>query len=100
MYPWHCFTINSSGSECDHRCETRNAEPDIETNRSSQTCRNPRVDRYGPGFRPPRVSESGFWTGLELNRPVVLSKFGLLAGYPDLLVTLLSPPVHSAHFGI
>jgi len=62
--------INSSISECDHKYETRNAKLEIGTDGSSQTWRNPRVDGYGSGFGPPRVSMSGFWTVLEPNRPV------------------------------
>jgi len=69
-YLWRYFTINSSISECDHKCETQNVEPEIGTNGSSLTRLNPRVDGYGSRFGPPRVSGSGFWTGLEPNRPV------------------------------
>jgi len=59
--------INSSISECDHQCETRNAETEIGTDGSSQTRRNPQVDGYGSGLGPPRVNGSGFWMGLEPN---------------------------------
>jgi hypothetical protein len=69
-YHGQYFTINSRVSECDHECETRNAEPEIGTDGSSQTRRNPRVDGYGSGFGPPRVCGSGFWPVLEPNRPV------------------------------
>jgi len=69
-YQCQYFMINSSISECDHKCETWNAEPEIGTNRSSQTRLNPRVDRYGSGFGSPQVSGSGFWSSLEPNRPV------------------------------
>ena len=69
-YQCQHLTISSSISECDHKCETRNTEPEIGPDGSSQTRRNPRVDGYGSGFGPPRVSGSGFWPGLEPNRPV------------------------------
>ena len=44
--PYQCqyFTINSSISECYHKCGTQNAELEIVTNESSQTHQNPRVD--------------------------------------------------------
>jgi len=57
-------------SECDHQYETRNTDPEIGTDGSSHTRRNPRVDGYGSGFGPPIVSGSGFWTVLEPNRPI------------------------------
>ena len=50
--------------------KTWNTEPKIGTNGSSQTRQNPRVDRYGSGFGPPRHCGSGFWTVLEPNRTV------------------------------
>jgi len=50
--------------------KTRNAEPDIGTDGSNLTRQNQRVDGYGSGFGPPRLSRSGFWTVLEPNRPV------------------------------
>ena len=64
------FTISSSISECDHKCETRNAEPEIGPHGSIQTRRNPRLEGYRSGCGPPRVSGSGFCPGLEPNRPV------------------------------
>jgi len=70
MYQGQYFTIISGISKCDHKCETRNAEPEIGTDGSRQTRRNLRVDGYGSGFGPPSVCRSGFWTVLELNRPV------------------------------
>jgi len=50
--------------------KTRNAEPDIGTDGSSQTRQNPQVDWYGSRLGLPRLSGSGFWMVLELNRPV------------------------------
>ena len=103
-YHGQYFTINSHISECDHKCETRNAEPEIGTDGSSLTRRNPQVDGYGSGFGPPRVCGSGFWPVLEPNRhvfavqtrtagglprPVANTKPGPLAGYPDPLLTLV-----------
>jgi hypothetical protein len=69
-YQCQYFMIISSISECNQKCETRNAEPEIGTGRSIQTRQHPRVDGYRSRFCPPRVSGSGFWMGLELNRPV------------------------------
>jgi len=69
-YQCQYFTISSSISECNHKCETRNTEPEIGTDGSSQTRRNPWVNGYGSRFGPARVSGSGFWTGLEPNQPV------------------------------
>jgi len=82
-YQCQYFTINSSISECDHKYETRNAEPEIGTDRSSKTRRNPRVDGYGSGFGPPRISGSGFWTVLELNRPVFAGQTRIAGGLPE-----------------
>ena len=73
---------SSSISECDDKCETRNAEPEIGTDGSSQTRRNLRVDGYGSGFAPPRVSMLGFWTGLEPNRPVFPFQTRTASGLP------------------
>jgi hypothetical protein len=70
--PMSIFTINSSISERDHKCETRNAVPEIGTDGSSQPRRNPPVDGYGSQFGPPRGSESVFWIGLEPTRPVFM----------------------------
>jgi len=82
MYQSRYFTINSTISECDHKCETWNADPEIGTDGSSQTRRNPRVDRYGTGFGLTRVSGSGFWTGLEPNQPVFAVQTRTAGGLP------------------
>jgi hypothetical protein len=82
QYPGQYFTIIISISECDHKCETRNAEPEIVTDGSSQTRRNPRVDVYGSGFCPPSVCGSGFWTVLELNWPVFEVQTRTAGGLP------------------
>jgi len=81
-YHGQYFTINSRISECDHKCETRNAEPEIGTDGSSQTRRNPRVDGYGSGFGPPRVCGSGFWPVLEPNQPVFAVQTRTAGGLP------------------
>ena len=47
--------------------KTQNAEQEIGPDGSSQTRRNPRVDRSGAGFWPPWSSRPGFWTVLEPN---------------------------------
>jgi len=70
-YRCHYFPINSHRSECDHYCKTQSTELEIGTCWSGQIRRNLQVDGYGSGFGPPRVSVLGFWTGLELNRPVI-----------------------------
>jgi len=85
MYQCQYFTIDSSISEYDHKCETRNTEPEIGTDGSSQTWRNPRVDGNGSRFGPPRVSGSGFWTGLEPNRPVFAVQTRTAGGLPGLV---------------
>jgi len=76
------FTISSSISECDHKCETRNAEPEIGPDGSSQTRRNSQVDGYGPWFGLPRVSRSGSWPGLEPNRPSLVVQSRTAGGLP------------------
>jgi hypothetical protein len=82
QYQCQYFKINSSISACEHKCETRNAEPEIGTDRSSQTRRNTWVDRYGSEFGLPRVSRSGCWPGLELNRPVFAVQTQTAGGLP------------------
>ena len=69
-YQCQYFRINSGISECDLKCETRNAELEIGTDMLSQTQRNPRVDGYGSGFGMARVCGVGFWMGLEPNPSV------------------------------
>jgi hypothetical protein len=64
------------------KCETRNTELQIGTDGSSQPQGNQRVDDYGSGFGPPRVSGSGFWTGLELNQPGFAVKTRYTGGLP------------------
>jgi len=81
-YHGQYFTINSHISECDHKCETRNAEPEIGSDGSGQTRRNPRVDGYGSGFGPPRVCGSGFWPVLEPNRPIFAVQTQTAGGLP------------------
>ena len=85
MNLWRYFTINSNISECDHKCETRNAEPEIGTNGSSQTRQNPWVEGYRSGFGPPRVSGSDFWTGLEPYLPIFTVQTWTAGGLPGLV---------------
>jgi len=63
--------------------KTRNAELDIGTDGSSQTWQNPRVYGYGSGFGLPILSGSGFWTGLEPNRPVFAGQTLTAGGLPE-----------------
>ena len=63
--------INSSISECDYKCETGNAEPEIGSDKSSQTRRDQHVVGYGAGFETLRASRLRFWNGFELNRPIL-----------------------------
>ena len=81
-YQCQCFTTNSSISECDNTCETRNPEPEIWIDESSQTWLNPQVDGYGLAFGLPIVSRSGFWTRLEPNRPVFAVQTRTTGGWP------------------
>jgi len=81
-YQCQYFTISSSLSECDNKCEPRNAEPEIGPDGYSQTRRNPRVDGYRSGFGPPRVRGSGFWPGLERNWPVFAVQTRTAGGLP------------------
>jgi hypothetical protein len=75
-------------SECDHNCETRNAEPEKGTDGSGQLQPNLWVSRYGSGLGLQRVRGSAFWPGLEPYGPICRSKPELLAGYPDRLLTI------------
>jgi len=61
---------------------TRNTEPVIWTDGSSQTPQNPRVDGYGSGFGLPRRCGSGFWTVLEPNWTVFPVRTRTAGGYP------------------
>jgi len=61
------LTNNGSISECRHKCESQNADLEIGIDGSSETRRDPLIDGYRSRVCPPRVSMSGFWTGLELN---------------------------------
>jgi hypothetical protein len=80
--PCQYFTINSGISECEQKCETRPAEPEIGPNRACQTRQNPGVDRYGSGIGAPRVNWSCFWPGLERNRPVFAVQTRTTGGLP------------------
>jgi len=57
-------------------------EPEIGTDRSSETRQNLRVDGYGSRFGPPRCSGSGFWMGLEPNRTVLAVRTRTAGGLP------------------
>jgi hypothetical protein len=94
-YQGQYFMINRRVSECDHKCETRNAEPENGTDGSSQTRRNLRVDGDGSAFGPPRVCGSGFWTVLELNRPVFAAQTRTAGGLP---VSVANTTHHTVEF--
>jgi len=66
-------------------------EPEIGTNRSSQTRQNTRVDGYGSGFGPLGCSESGFCTGLEANRTLFAVRARTAGGIPG-------PLANTRHF--
>jgi len=80
MYLWHYFTINSSISGCDPKCETRNAEPEIGTERLSQIPSQPTGWRVCIRVWPANSQQAGFLdgsrpeptlvSGLEPNQPV------------------------------
>jgi len=72
---------------------TRNAEPEIGHDRSIQTQRNLRDDKYGTVIGPPWSSGSGFGQVWDQTDPSFLCKSGPLAGYPALLLTLLAIPL-------
>ena len=82
MYQCQYLTIESSISECDHKCESWNAEPEIGTDWSSMTRRNQQVDGHGSGFNPTTVNKSGFWLGLQPNQPVFAVQTRTAGGYP------------------
>jgi len=82
MYQCQYFTIISSISQCDNKCETQNAEPEIGTDGSSLTWWHPWVDRYGSGVGLPRAGRSRFWTGLEPNCPVFVVQIRTAGGLP------------------
>jgi len=62
--------------------KTRNGEPQIGPDGSSQTWQNSRVDWYGAGFGPPRSSRSGFCTVQEPNRTVFPAQARTAGGLP------------------
>jgi len=82
QYKCQYYTINSSICECDHKCETRNAEPEIGTDGSTRTRRNPQVDWYGYWFGPPWVSGLGLRPGLDPNQPVFAVQTRTTRGLP------------------
>jgi len=61
---------------------TRNVEPEIDPDRSSQTERNQEIDRYGAGFGPWRSSGSGVWIGLDCNPPIFLVQTRVAGRFP------------------
>jgi len=63
MYHRKCYMISSRVSRCDHKCNTRNAEPEIGPAGSSHTSQYTMVEGYGSWFRLPRCSVSGHQLG-------------------------------------
>jgi len=57
-------------------------EPEIGNNSCCQTSHTPQVDRSGCRFAPSRPSRSGFWTGLEPNRPIFGNRTRTAGGLP------------------
>jgi len=62
--------------------KTRNPEPEIGTDVSSQTRHNPRVDRYGSRFGWPRSSRSGFWSSRKPNQTIFAVRTRTTRGLP------------------
>ena len=61
---------------------TRNVEPEIGPDGSSETRQNLRVDGYGAKFGLPRSCGSGFWTVLEPNRTIFPVQTRSAGGFP------------------
>ena len=72
--------------------ETQKREQEIGTDRSSQTWQNPRLDRYGSGFGPPRSCGSGYWTGLVLNQTVFPVQTWIAGGFPGPVANTTAGP--------
>jgi len=87
-YQCQDFTITSSISECDQKCETRNAESEIVIDGWSKSQQNPCGTCMGPGLAP--IKSSGHGDGRVRNRidPFLWSKSTPLPGYPDPLQTV------------
>jgi len=83
MYQCQYFTINSSISECDQKCETRNTEPEIRITRYRQCRQNPQIDGYGSGFGSPRNSGLGSSTGLEPDQAIFAVTTRTAGGLPE-----------------
>jgi len=96
-YQCQYFTINCSISECNHKCETRSAQPEIGPDGSSGTRWNRWVDGYGSRFGPPRVSGSSFWMGLEWNWPVFAVQTHTAGGLPGPVANTMRDAVFGAY---
>jgi len=84
--------INSSLSECNHKCETRNADPEMGTDRLAKHGEIRGLMGTGRGVA---CHESVGWVlGWVLNRtdPLLQSKAEPLACYLDPLITLETTP--------
>jgi len=88
QYQCQYFTIHSSICECDCTCETRNAEPDIGTDGSSQNPRNQRIDGYGTGLASKELARRVFEQVRNRTDAFLRTKPRPLAGYLDPLLTL------------
>jgi len=84
--------------------KTRNPEPEIGTDRASQTRQNLQVDRYGSGFGPPRRCGLGFWRVLEAHRTVFTVRTQTAGGQPgpvaNTISELLSMPISANMWSI
>jgi len=76
------FVMNSSISECDHTCETRNTDPEILAAGFMQTRRNPPAYMNGSGIGPWSISGSGFGTGVEHKQLVFTVQTRTAGGLP------------------
>jgi len=78
--------------------KSRNKEPEIETDGSSQTRQNPWVDGYGAGFGPPRLCGSGFWMVLDPNWTVFPVRTRTAGGLPRPVANTIQGQAHVGLF--
>jgi hypothetical protein len=88
-YQSDSFVVNSTISEWDNESESQNAEPEIKTNVSSLSWRNPQVYRSGCGLAHQESAGGVFGCVCNQTDAFLGSKPGPLADYPDPLLTLI-----------